>query len=139
MPPSNKDLTDLLNSLRDFDPTKLTNEVIATGESWADQDAAATSLEETKKVVLARLTLEYLAGGHTSGGVGEKPKSIPVSQAELRALDDPRYELHVNLMVDARKEAQRCRVRYDLGRMKLELMRSVQATLRNEMRMSSNT
>jgi len=28
------------------------------------------------------------------------------------------------------------RVRYDMGKMKLELMRSLQATMRNEMRMS---
>ena len=36
-------------------------------------------------------------------------------------------------MVLRRKDANRARVRYDMGRMKLELMRSLQSTLRNEM------
>lgn len=121
--------------LREFDPNRLTHEVITLGEEWVDKDAAANSLEETKKTLLARLQLEYMAGSYTSGGAGEKPKALPVSQAELKALSDPRYEQHLELMVSARQEANRMRVRYDLGRMRLELMRSLQATMRNEMRM----
>jgi hypothetical protein len=129
----------LVASLKDFNPQKLTQEVIAIGESWAEEDASASSLEETKKTLLAKLTLEYLSGGFSGGAIGEKPKPMPVSQAELRALADPRYEQHLELMVQARKESHRCRVRYDLGKMKLELMRSVQATMRNEMRLSGQS
>jgi hypothetical protein len=133
-----QELAALTSLLRDFDPRRLTAEVITVGESWADQDAAASTLEETKKALLARLTMEYIAGG-SSGGLGEKPKPMPVSQAELKALSDPRYEQHLELMVQARQEANRHRVRYDMGRMRLELMRSLQATMRNEMRMSGQT
>lgn len=133
-----KELEALATLFRDFDPRRLTQEVITVGEEWVDHDAAASSMEETKKTMLARLTLEYIAGG-SSGALGEKPKAMPVSQAELRALSDPRYEQHLELMVAARQDANRSRVRYDLGKMRLELMRSLQATMRNEMRMAGGT
>lgn len=129
---------DAVALLRNFDPNKLASEVVALGEDWADKDAAASALEETKKTVLARLTLEYVSTG-SSGAAGERSRSMPISQAELRSLSDPRYEQHLELMVSAREQANRARVRYDLGRMRLELMRSAQATLRNEMRISSHT
>lgn len=131
--------TDALSLLREFDPQKLTAEVIRAGEDMADKDAAASAMEETKKTLLASLTLEYLSGGASSGALGEKAKALPVSQAEIRALADPRYEQHLDLMVAARKEAQRARVHYDMGRMRLELMRTVMATLRNEMRLAGMT
>jgi hypothetical protein len=122
---------------KQFDPVKLTHDVITLGEEWADKDAAASALEETKKTTLASIQLEYMDASRSSG-LGEKPKAMPVSQAELKALSDPRYEQHLELMVLARKEANRSRVRYDMGKMRLELMRSLQATMRNEMRMSGN-
>jgi len=106
--------------LKDFDPNKLTQEVIAIGEAWADQDAAASSLEETRKTLLAQLQIEY-----TLEGINGKP--MPVSQAEMRALADVRYEQHLDLMVQARKESNR-----------LELFRSLQATMRQEMQMTNN-
>ncbi len=136
---SSKEIQALAQVLKDFDPHRLTTDVIKTGEEWVDQDAAASSLEETKKTLLAKLTLEYIEGGLRSGGVGEKPKAMSATAAELRALSDPRYEQHLELMVQARQEANRFRVRYDMGKMKLELMRSLQATMRNEMRMSGQT
>lgn len=123
---------------REFDPFRLTEEVIRLGEDWADKEAAASSLEESKKTLLASISLDYIAGG-VSGAAGERTKAMPVTQAELRALADIRYTTHLELMVAARKEAQIARVRYDMGRMRLELIRSQQATLRNEMRMSGIT
>lgn len=116
--------------LKEFDPNRLTQEVIAIGEAWADQDAAASSLEETKKTLLAQLQLEY-----TLENASGKP--MPISQAEMRALADPRYEQHLDLMVQARKESHRLRVRYDMGKMRLELFRSLQATMRQEMHLTS--
>lgn len=133
---SPSDFQSLLSVVKDFDPHKLTADVIKSGEEWADQDAAAASLEETKKTLLAQLMLDYIQNGG-SGAMGEKPKPMPASQAEMRALADERYQQHLELMVQARREANRKRVRYDLGKMKLELIRSLQATLRNEIRISS--
>ncbi len=115
--------------LKDFDPNRLTQDVIAIGENWADADSAASSLEETKKTLLATLQLEYMLEG--AGG-----KPMPVAQSEMRALADPRYEQHLELMVQARRESHRMRVRYDLGRMRLELFRSLQATMRQEMQLT---
>jgi hypothetical protein len=132
-----RDARTALAMLRDFDPQRLTTEVARLGEEWAERDAAAASLEESRKSVLASLTLEYVDAG-TSGRAGEKPRALPVTQAEARALSDARYEQHLELMVLARKEAHIARVRYDMGKMKLELMRSLQATMRQEMQMARN-
>ena len=134
-----QELQTLLGVLRDFDPRSLTAEVVALGEDWASQDAAASSLEETKKSMLAKLTLEYMEGGMRAGALGEKAKAMPVSHAELKALADPRYEGHIDQMVAARREATVTRVRYDMGKMRLELMRTLQATMRSEMRLAGNT
>ncbi len=123
--------------LKDFDPNKLTAEVIELGETWADSDAAASSLEESRKTILAQLQLEYTLEG-VSGRGSEKAKPMPVSQAEMRALADPVYEQHLDLMVQARRDAHKARVRYDMGKMRLELFRSLQATMRQEMHLARN-
>jgi hypothetical protein len=125
----------IIGLLRDFNPESLTNGVIASGEDWADKDAAASALEETKKTTLASFILERVDAGR-SGGLGEKAKVVSVTYAEQAALADPRYVMHLELMVAARQESNRARVRYDLGKMKLELIRSLQATLRNEINIS---
>lgn len=139
MNPNNfRELQSLIQTVKDFDPNKMTAEVISAGEEWADQDAAASSLEETKKSVIAKITLEYMEAG-VSSELGQRPKPMSATAAELRALADPRVEQHIELMVHARREANKFRVRYDMGRMKLELMRSLQATLRNEMRLAGQT
>lgn len=131
----NNSISEQVSALRNFDPARLTAEVIDQGETWADLDAAASALEETRKTVLAKRALEFIEDS-LSGG---KARAMSAAQAELKALADPTYEEHLNLMVEARKNANRARVRYDLGRMRLELLRTAQATLRNEMRMSSFT
>lgn len=119
-----------------IDPEKITKEVIEVGEEWAGLDAGASSLEETKKTLLAKLTLEYKEASRP-GGIGEAPaKKMSVAEAELKALTDPRYEAHLEQMVKAREEANRARVKYDLGKMKIELIRSLQATLRSEMNLA---
>jgi hypothetical protein len=131
-----RELDHLVEMLKGFDPNKLTDEVIALGERWADNDAAAAALEESRKSVLAKLQLEYSLEGVSAGVGSAKPKPMSAAQAEVRALADPRYEQHLDLMVEARKEAHRMRVRYDMGKMRLELYRSLQATLRQEMHMN---
>jgi hypothetical protein len=138
LPSDFSDFSSALALARSFDPQRVTDEVVALGESWAEQDAAASCLEETRKSVLAKVALEYLEGTLRPGLPGEKPKPMPVSQAELKALADPRYEAHLDSMVKARREANISRVRYDLGRMRIELVRSLQATLRNEMGMGKH-
>lgn len=132
---ANPTLQEQVNALKNFDPARLTAEVIDDGEAWADADAAASVLEETRKTVLAKRTLDFIESSLASG----KVRAMSVAQAEMNALADPTYEEHLTIMVDARKNSNRARVRYDLGRMRLELLRTAQATLRNEMRMSGYT
>lgn len=129
----------LLEQLKEFDPRRLTEEVISLGEDWAIKNANANDLEESKKSILARYALEYIEGHSklTASLAGEKPKPMSMAQAELKALADPRYESHLNMMVHARKESDIARVRYDLARVRLELMRSVQATMRTEMKLGN--
>lgn len=92
--------------------------LVKTGEEWADLDAAATLLEETKKSVMAKLINE------AEGSVNAR---------EYKALADPEYRRHVEGMVTARKSANKARVRYDSAKTLAELRRSEESTRRAEM------
>lgn len=100
-----------------------TERLIEVGETWADLHAAAEALEETKKSVLGHLVLGFSADG------------MPTGKAEHAAHDAPEYRQHVTAMVEARRKANRARVRWDVGRTHADLMRSVESTKREEMRM----
>jgi hypothetical protein len=102
-----------------FDPDKAFDALVKAGEDWADKQAAAELLEETKKSVLARLMISADA---TSQG-----------QREMLALADEQYTEFVTGMVSARKAANKARVRYDSAKVLAELRRSQEATRRSEM------
>lgn len=104
------------------DPVALARRLIETGEAWADAEHAASLLEETKSTLLAKLTKANMMEGS-------------VAKAEVMAKADPRYEEHVRAMVDAQREATKCRVRYDSGRAFIDLARSAESTRRAEMGM----
>jgi hypothetical protein len=120
---------------KDFDPQQLVQSAIDLGEEWADNNAAAEALEESKKSVLARYVIEYMEKGLQSAAPGERAKPMSAAAAEQRALAHPGFEMHLELMVNARKDANKSRVRYDMQKMTLELFRSKQATLRSEHRL----
>lgn len=126
------ELEALAAMLSRFDPDKLTHDVTTLGDAWADANATASALEESRKSQLAALMVEFMDG---SGGEGSK--KLSAAAAEVRALADPRYTTHVDLMVEARRAAHKARVRYDMGQSRIELMRSQMATLRQEMRFSN--
>lgn len=102
-----------------MDPDKIYDELVRAGESWADADAAATLLEETKKSVLAKLMNEADA--------------TSIAGKEMYALADPEYRKHVSGMVDARKAATKAKVRYDSAKVLAELRRSQESTRRAEL------
>ena len=102
-----------------FDPDKFFHSVVEAGNDWADKNAAADLLEETKKSVLAELV-------NGAAGTSNAAK-------ETVALADPAYKLHVVNMVTARKESNRARVKYDAMKMLAELRRSQESTRRAEM------
>ena len=102
-----------------LDSDRAYDALIKSGEEWADKDAAASILEETKKSVLARLKNEA------------KGKSDAAS--ETLALASPEYEEHVTQMVEARRQANKARVRYDSAKVLAEMRRSEESTRRAEM------
>lgn len=94
-------------------------ELVKSGEDWADKDAAATLLEETKKSVLAKLKNES----------GEKTDAAK----ETVALCHPDYHQHLEIMVEARRQANRAKVKYDSAKTLAEMRRSEESTRRAEM------
>ena len=101
-----------------LDSEKAYNALIQSGEDWADKEAAADFLEKTTKSVLARYKNES----------GEKSDAA----RETIALCHPEYLEHVKLTVDARREANRARVKYDSAKTLADLRRSEESTRRAE-------
>lgn len=124
----------LKKSLSELSPDKLAQSVANAGYKWSELDGAASALEETKKTLLAKLTMEYMEFG--VGGGAKIGKPLTRAEAEVRAMADKRYVDHVKSMVTAREDANRARVKYDTGKIYIEMLRSRQATLRAEMNFS---
>jgi hypothetical protein len=103
------------------DPVALAKRLIEAGEEWAEANHAASLLEETKGTLLAKLLKEHM--------------SEPAWKADALAKSDERYGQHIQAMVDAQREATKCRVRYDAGRAFIDLARSAESTRRAEMAM----
>ena len=108
--------------MSEFDPERIYQNIIAAGEEWADRQAAADLLEETRKTVLAELM--------NSEGPG-----LSMAARESLALSSPTYKLHITNMVVARKEANKARMRYDAVKVLAEMRRSQESTRRAEMRL----
>jgi hypothetical protein len=121
-----------LNNLSLKEAGRIATIVARAGEAWFELDSVASALEENKKSFLAKIVLEYL----DSGLPGAKPgvtRTMPVSQAETRAMGDPRYEEYVKIMVEQRRKANLARVKYDMGRVFIDMQRSNAANERQEM------
>jgi len=106
-----------------IDADALCDEAESAGMAWADAKAAADALEETKKSVLAQAMTGYMAEG------------MPGNKAEANALADPAYTEFLRKMVAAGKARDRARVRYDILRTRIELLRTNASTERAAMSM----
>lgn len=95
--------------------------LVKAGDEWADQDSAATLLEETKKTVLAQLKTMSKAGSDAA--------------RETEALASEGYRDHVTSMVAARKAANKAKVAYESRKTWVELWRTKAANERAEMTM----
>ncbi len=104
------------------------------GIKWAEKHEIASLLEETKKTLLAQIIGELMSASRKDG-----KKGISFAQAETEALADIRYEGHLRQMTEARREANVARVRHDTAGVRLEMIRSLMATRREEMRLSGMT
>lgn len=103
--------------MSEFAPESIYKQLLQAGEEWADAEAAAEILEETRKTVLA----EIMNG--CQGSAAER---------ERQALADAAYKLHLAKMSSARKEANRARVRYDSAKVLAEMRRTQESTRRME-------
>ena len=105
-----------------LDADKIYSELIAAGDDWADKDAAAGILEETKRSILAQLTID-------------RDDSVSRLEREQLALAGPVYRGHIIAMCEARKIANKAKVRYQAIQTLAELRRSQESTRRQEMRL----
>ena len=106
---------------------ELYNKLVKAGENWSDLDAAATLLEETKKVILSDLKVMI---------VKEYEGSLSDAAATTIALRGYEYKEHIQTMVEARQEANRAKVQYYGMKTYVELYRTEQSTKRAEMEFS---
>lgn len=100
---------------------KLAAEIAEAGNVWADADAAASLLEETKPTLLADL-------------MRTAPDGTALGLREMYAKADERYREHIGKMVEARRVANRARVRYQSLQVLAELRRTAEATRRAEIK-----
>lgn len=104
-----------------IDPRELHSRLVKLGEEWAEAEAAAQLLEETRKSVLGEIFQRKVV--HMSATAAEHV---------ARATED--YRDHIKAMVEARHEANKRRVRYDSAKVFIDLLRSQHATRREELR-----
>lgn len=111
-------------------PTSLPDDVDALyhqmqhlGSRWADLHAEAELLEESKKCVLASITLHFMNEGDNK------------SAGEAKAFAAPEYVEHVRKMVEARRKANQAKVEFEGIKTHMNLTRTYEATRRAEMQM----
>ena len=104
-----------------FDVDRLYADLLETGETWADAQAAADLLTETRKPLLAELATQAM----------EKSEAA----RERLALAAPTYYQHVVKMVDAQHAANKAKVRYVAVQTLAEMLRTKESTRRAEMDM----
>lgn len=91
------------------------------GLEWADADAAASILEDTKSAVLSEMLLQHA--------------DKPVNRAEALVKASPAWRDHIGKMVAARQKANRLKVETEFLKMKFNEWQSHEATKRTEARL----
>lgn len=106
-----------------FDPHQLAEQMLNHGATWAEQNAAADLLEETRKTLRSQLATKFI------------PEVGSAVKAEMMAEASQEYIEHIRSMVEARRKANTARVQYDSDRAFIDLIRSQESTKRAEMAM----
>jgi hypothetical protein len=104
-----------------MDLNEIHAKLVNAGETWADEDAAASILEETKKTVLSQLKTMSKGGSDAA--------------RETEALASNGFQDHISNMVEARRKANRAKVAYESMKTWVELWRTKAANERAEMTM----
>ncbi len=103
-----------------MNPDQIYLKLEKAADEFADKEAAASLLEETKHTVLSQCAADW-------------PEESMAS-AESKARRDPRYIQHLKDMVTARKEANKAKSRYYSISTWIDLMRSKEATEREKIK-----
>ncbi len=106
-----------------INPDKAYHQLIDAGEEWADAEAAASLLEETRRSFRSTLMADAMDQGIKS-----------VAAAETHAEATKAYKDHVTNMVEARRVANRAKVKWIATQTLGDLRRSEEATRRAEMK-----
>lgn len=93
------------------------------GQDWADKLAAADLLEGSLKTLRAQLTTD-----------NRFQRQCSMAEAGEWALCDKKYTNALEASVEARRDANRARVRYDATKALFEAQRTVEASERAAMR-----
>lgn len=101
--------------------SEIAQKIADQGKAWAEAEAVASMLENSRHSVRAQLAIEYLK---TSGAV---------KQSELQAEADSKYTDHLAAMVDARRKANIAKVNFESSKIWSELIRTFEASKRAEM------
>lgn len=106
-----------------LDIDRLCHEAEEAGIAWADAKAGYEALEQSRKSILATGMKSYFEEGMTA------------AKAETFALADRSYQDFVRRMVAAGHAADRARVRFDILKTRIELLRTNASTERAAMAM----
>jgi hypothetical protein len=106
-----------------FDPDRLAEELSKRGREWADKDAAYYALEESKHSILS--TCKSLLNDQNQSEAAK----------ETAARRSPGFLEHLDATAKARKEMNLAKVNYTTFQAYLELIRSREATNREEMKL----
>ncbi len=102
-----------------MNPDEIFHKLEEAGNDYADKEAAASLLEETKSIVLAQLKTTSM----------EKSDAARETQAKaMRA-----YREHIGQMVEARRDANKAKVLYRSIQSWLDFVRTKEATERAKM------
>ena len=100
-------------------------QIIDSGNDWADKDAAAKFMDDTRKPVLAQITNKMEGGGQTA--------------KESQARAHPDYNEHLVKLKEARKAANLARVKYDAAKTLASLRQTQESLKKAEMKMGGMT
>lgn len=110
-----------MSDLMSFDPNVLYQKMIEAGNDWADKQAAATVLDDTRNTVLARLM--------------QSSDAPSVAAREVQAKASTEYERHIKAAQEAQAEALKAKVKYEAIKTWIDLMRTRAANERALTRM----
>lgn len=107
--------------MTDFDPSNLARQFLNHREDWADKNACAELLEESRKNLRSQIAMKFL------------PDAGSMNKAEAMAEATQEYIDHIKDMVEARRVANRARAQCDADQVYIDLTRSQESTRRAEM------